>query len=139
VQDWRSGRAAIEETVRDTRRWIASVASLTPAPMGDLNTRLIGLEDCLRAHFEQGCHLYRSVSELLWCVEVDSALASAQADHDHLMGRLQLLALGLRQSASSPEAFQSYVEQLEWFFDDLDQHEEREADSLQWLLQSSCE
>ncbi len=76
--------------------------------------------------------------EKLWCIEVQSAKRAAESDHSHLLGRLAFLTAKIDATQPLFETIDEANDQLEWFFDELDQHEERQADSFEWLLHSEC-
>jgi len=64
----------------------------------------------------------------LWCVEVESAQRQAAADQHHLLVRLEAFVMQLEQISPSFESFEQALDQLE----------ERESDSFEWLLQTDC-
>jgi len=146
VRSWREQRSSIDTIVRETRRWIVSMSPETSDPERELAAMMAEFAGSLRSHFDCGCELYDSLAEQLWCVEVELAKRTAQADHCHLLASLIGLTAKLQDAGSPDEGFKgavagflSSVEELEWFFDQLDQHEEREADSFEWLLQANCD
>lgn len=139
AQSWRTERATLDEAIREIRRWIKSAKTAEPKPVDELQGKLVDFSCCLRSHWEHGSELYDALRESLWCVEVESAQRNAQADYSYLLGRLNAITTPIEVTDSEPVSFQQMTEQLEWFFDELDQHEEREADCFDWLLQTSCD
>jgi len=135
---WRSELKAIRENVRDIRQWIASVSQLAAAPYQEFASRTQGLEGRIRSHFSLSSELYDSLRDELWCVEVEAAKGSSEADQKHLLGRLQSFVSRLSEESPSFESFADAADCLEWVLDELDQHQEQEADRFEWLLQSHC-
>jgi len=129
----------MDEAIREIRRWITSAKTAEPKPVSGLRSKLIDFAVQLRSHSEHGSELYDGLRESLWCIEVESAQRNAQADHSYLLGRLNAMAKPIEGTDAETISFQEATEQLEWFFDELDQHEEREADCFDWLLQTSCD
>jgi len=138
VGQWRIDRASINHTIRDTRCWIAQAANHPQPPFAELGSRLRALREQLESHFGAAIQIYTALAEELWCIEVQSAQQIAAADQTHLLRRLESLIIGVLSVPPAYATFADAVDALEWIFDELDQYEEREADSFEWLLASQC-
>jgi len=138
ANQWHSGRVLINEAIRRTRDWIRSESHCGTPCYRDLASQLRDLSASLRAHFQHGNELYESLRQELWCVEVESAQRQKSADEHHLLVRLDAFIVSLEEVEPPFVTFEAAQDQLEWFFDELDQLEERESDSFEWLLQSGC-
>jgi hypothetical protein len=138
-QLWQSERVSLETAIRQIRHCVGSASSETDSSFRQLSDSVGDLALQLRCHFNRGSELYDAARERLWCVEVDLAKGNAQADHVYLLGRLERIAAGFQESDATFVSFGDAIEQLEWFFDELDQHEEHQAESFDWLLQTDCD
>lgn len=135
---WQAERLSIEDNVRSIRAWAKDAASLATPPMGQLGEKLCELADLCRSHFRREAQIYDQLQEELGCIEVEAAKRQAEADHRHLLERFDLLSNQLAGSRTPFANFEEACERAEWLFDDLDQHEEREAESIQWLSKNGC-
>jgi len=132
---WRAERIGIEKLISELR------SAYPPRSQSSLSYALLqhfvrSLGSHLKGHFDRSSGVYTTIGEQSWCVEVDWAQRSANANHAHIIQRIERLES--QADAADPFAMAGLIEQLEWLFDELDQHEEREAESLEWLLQIQC-
>ncbi|MGV3486268.1 MAG: hypothetical protein ACO1RT_17750 [Planctomycetaceae bacterium] len=138
VGQWRLEHASINHSIREARRWLAAVSPQKSDCHENLGTLLKTLDSQLRAHFRLAIEIYDAMAEELWCIEVESAKQIAIADQQHLLHRLDSLICCLLDVPSAYSSLNDAADELEWIFDELDQHEERESDSFEWLLLSHC-
>jgi hypothetical protein len=138
AKQWHCGHHLVDEAIRRTRRWICEASQNGTPSYRDLASQLRDFSAPLRAHFQQGNELYESLRQELWCVEVESAKRQAAADQHHLLVRLEAFVMRLEEVEPPFASFEHAQNQLEWFFDELDQLEERESDSFGWLLKNDC-
>ncbi len=135
---WISERGQLQVAIRNLRKWVCENQHRDPAPFGELATHLRDFNTLLRGHFTGAAEIFELMREKLWCIEVQSAKRAAESDHSHLLGRLAFLTAKIDATQPLFETNDEANDQLEWFFDELDQHEERQADSFEWLLHSEC-
>jgi hypothetical protein len=136
---WRTQRDCVDAQIAALRRVIAQSAAAPGQNLAELASCARALADRMRDHFRSEAETYEALKEELGCVEVDTAKRQAEADQVHLLARVTLICEQLEGShaelAVSPEAM---IEKLDWLFDDLDQHQERECESIEWLSQHGC-
>lgn len=135
---WRKDRAKVEEQVRNIRQALAQPLASSDKSTEDLASRLSGLSEQITAQFRCENDVYEALKEELGCIEVDTAKRQAQADQKHLTHRLSLICDQLGDSSSPDIVWEVVSEKLDWLFDDLDQHQERECESIEWLTQNGC-
>ncbi len=135
---WRAEQSALQNSIRQTRDWLGAALCCESPSCPELIERVQGMATQLQSHFQLSGEIYDSLGESLWCIEVDSAKRQTQLDQQHLLDRLNLLVTTLQGAAPTPASFEAAADQLEWVFDELDLHEEREADSFDWLRHSRC-
>ena len=138
VKQWHSEYAKVDGMIREIRRWIRESSQYGTPCLRQLAIQLRDFSAPLLTHFQYGDELYESLRLDRWCVEVESAQRQAAADHQHLLARLDAYVSQWEAVTLSPASFEQAQDQLEWFFDELDQLEERESDSFEWLLQTDC-
>ncbi len=136
VKQWHSEHAKVNGMIRETRRWIRESSQYGTPCLRHLATRLRDFSGPLHAQFQGVDELYDSLGSERWCVEVESAQRQAAGDHQHLLVRLESFVSQWEAVTPPCASFEQAQDQLEWFFDELDQLEERESDSFEWLLQS---
>lgn len=142
---WRIEQSAINNAIRRLRCRIAAAISgerpgLASEPdFRSLVEQIQTIDGQLRLHFQHTLEIYHSLGGELWCIEVESAKRIAMADQTHLLDRLQSLMARLSEIPSPIASMADAVDELEWIFDELDQHEECESDSFEWLLHSACD
>lgn len=143
IGQWRTEHSSINGAIGQLRRWIAEALRAEPAswpePLhGELAMRLRAIAESMRSHFQLTGEIYDALGAEFWCIEVESAKRIAAADHDHLLVRLDSLIARLCETPSTFASLADAVEELEWIFDQLDQHEESVSDSFEWLLLTDC-
>lgn len=117
---------------------MAQSASQPNRSVSELASCVSILANLLQTHFRCETETYEVLKAELGCVEVDTAKRQAEADQAHLLKRLAHVSDQLSSPQSDFALQASLIERLDWLFDDLDQHQERECESIEWLSQNGC-
>jgi hypothetical protein len=136
---WRKDRGQVIEMVRRTRLCIPPSVAYSVENVDALATCARRLLELLRVHFQRENEVYDALRHELRCVEVDTARRQAEADQLHLLNRLSMVCEQLEVAPDDLSSWDVAKEKLDWLFDDLDQHQERECESIEWLTQSGCD
>lgn len=145
---WRSQQATVNAQFNETRRWVESMAAPATAPSAPpsaawcetLRTRVQALSESLRQYYDHANQLLAGLDSGLWCAELEAVQQMASSDQEHFSAELEQLAQIAAGPINAPVNGPHVLAKLDWILDEFDQHSEREADRLEWLLAScGCE
>jgi iron-sulfur cluster repair protein YtfE (RIC family) len=133
---WHQGHAELGEFFDECRQWAYEVAQTGFPHFGELAERLKQLRERLADHFTREDEISDQLVALHGAPspEADANRRRAQADHEHLLVRLDGLISKLGELEPPFDSWQQAIGEVELFCDALDQHEEQESDCIAWLL-----
>lgn len=133
LQLWRDEHAELVRSIREITLWLGEVAVLPDSPYPELSARLTEFRQRMLRHFEREDVMGADMREVYGCVEAEANARRAEADHHHLVNRLDALIAKLTAPQPGFDSFQDAVQQVSLFVDAVEQHEEEESQGLQWL------
>jgi hypothetical protein len=137
---WRTERTRVVGQVASLRLVISQSSALSSKDIAELRSSVGVLAERMQSHFRSETETYDALREELGCIEVETAKRQAEADQVHLLSRLTRIREQLEGSREDVVgSFEAVTEKLDWLFDDLDQHHERECESIEWLSKHGCE
>ncbi len=134
-KDWKDEHKRLDGMMLDLFEWMNSGSHRQSPPYREAVERLKKLLELLNLHFAQEAMLNIALAENHGGVSCEIAAVGERiaSEHQTLSERLQsiieIFSQPERDSAGWPEA----VVQFNLFYDVLEQHEEQEENSVQWL------
>ena len=134
--EWQLEHRDLLRVIDGLRRWMYDVNQLGIPRFGETADQLLMLRDRLVHHFGREDELGRRLFEAEPHAEVEVQALCRQADRDHerLLKRLDGLSERLRLIDPPFASWQRAVDEVELLVDDLEEHEEQEAESVRrWM------
>jgi hypothetical protein len=133
VDLWKHEHDDLIKQIHQTTLWLGEVSQLGIPKFGELAERLQALRTRMLRHFDHENELGEDLQQVCDCVEVTATRRSTSADHQNLTNRIDELVAKLDQPDPPFESFQQAIDQVGLLVDAFEQHEEQEAQGLQWL------
>jgi hypothetical protein len=133
VDLWKHEHDDLIKHIHDTTIWLGEVSQLGVPKFGELADRLQGLRSRMIRHFDHENELGEDLQQACDCVEVTATRRSTSGDHQNLTRRIDELMAKLGEPEPEFESFQQAIDQVSLLVDAFEQHEEQEAQGLQWL------
>lgn len=133
VDLWKHEHDDLIKHIHDTTLWLGEVRQMGFPKFGELADRLRALRTRMIRHFEHENELGEDLQHACDCVEVTATRRSTSGDHQNLTHRIDDLIAKLGEPDPPFESFQQAIDQVGLFVDAFEQHEEQEAQGLQWL------
>lgn len=132
---WRDERQEMDRFFRDVRQWMNQVSQLGVPHFGETADRLSQFRRRLAAHFDREDQIAArmATSQHTSASAVDAARGRARSDHGALQRKLDDLISRLAATDPLFKSWQEATSELEEFIDALERHEDREAESIEWL------
>lgn len=133
IEQWKSEHDDLTHSIRETTLWLGQVSQLGIPRFGELAARLDAMRRRMRQHFDREEILNDDLQRSSDCLEVKTTRQRSISDHQHLTQRIDDLISRLSELDPPFESFQQAIDQVGLFVDAFEQHEEQEAQGLQWL------
>jgi hypothetical protein len=133
LDQWKSEHNDLTHSIRETTLWLGQVSQLGIPRFGELAARLDAMRRRMSQHFEREEILNDDLQRSADCLEVKTTRQRSISDHKHLTQRIDDLISRLSELDPPFESFQQAIDQVGLFVDAFEQHEEQEAQGLQWL------
>jgi hypothetical protein len=133
IRVWQEEHQELIQKIRQTTLWLGELARQAEPRFGELGEHLTRFRQSMLDHFHRESTLADTLFETYGCVEADSNRRRAADDHVHLSRRIDDLVGRLRDDGAGFASFQDAIHQVGIFVDAVEQHEEEEAEGLQWL------
>jgi hypothetical protein len=133
LDQWKSEHNDLTHSIRETTLWLGQVSQLGIPRFGELAARLDAMRQRMRKHFDREEILNDDLQRSSDCLEVKTTRQRSLSDHHHLTQRIDDLIARLSELDPPFESFQQAIDQIGLFVDAFEQHEEQEAQGLQWL------
>ncbi len=134
TEKWIREHLELDQWISELVAWMDEVSKLGIPRFGQAGTRLNQLRHRLVEHFRVEDQIAVELCESRpSSVEVQAAQRQASRDHDQLLDRMDDLYEKLMQLEPPFASWQDAVQQIGWFMDMLEQHEEQESENIQWL------
>jgi len=133
LRQWNEEHEDLVRNIRDTTLWLGQVSQRGIPRFGELAARLSSMRQRMKQHFEREEALRDDLQQTSDCVEVKTTRQRAINDHQHLTQRVDDLIAKLRELDPPFASFQQAIDLVGLFVDAFEQHEEQEAQGLQWL------
>lgn len=136
---WKSEHAALDQHEMELIQWVHDQSRQRDQQYRDAVAKVHELNQRLAQHFvregEICSRLYRlrgAASE-----ETRATIRQTAKDHDQILCRLKQLADRMQEARSELDAWKNSMAELNLIIDLIEQHEEQEAESIQWLIPKS--
>lgn len=133
LRQWNDEHNDLAKSIRDTTLWLGQVSQRGIPRFGELAARLNSMRQRMKQHFEREESIGDDLQRASDCVEVKTTRQRAISDHQHLTQRVDNLIAKLSELDPRFASFQQAIDQVGLFVDAFEQHEEQEAQGLQWL------
>lgn len=133
MHQWDNEHQDLSRNIRETTLWLGQVSQRGIPRFGELAARLSLMRQRMKQHFDREETLGRDLQQVSDCLEVKMTRRRAISDHQHLTQRIDDLIAKLSELEPPFESFQQAIDQVGLFVDAFEQHEEQEAQGLQWL------
>ncbi|MEQ1827016.1 MAG: hypothetical protein ABL921_13760, partial [Pirellula sp.] len=121
--------------------WVHHQSVLREQQFQDAVTKLGELNARLAMHFDREGAIAAQLTELRGKKSPEMEAAERQADRDHanILGRIKHLVDRMQEAKSEVDSWKTSMQELNLIIDQLEQHEEQEAESVGWLMpHESC-
>jgi hemerythrin-like domain-containing protein len=137
-ETWQAEDRELEACLDEVRDWMREVSQLGIPHFGETATRLRPFHDRLVLHFDREDKMIGQLAQHYPSSSPEVSAVRTQSDHDHkhLLVRLDDLMARLNQTEPPFASWQAAMEEVELFVDVLEQHEERESESIKILMPS---
>lgn len=132
VRTWNEEHEDLARHITETTQWLAAVSDLGIPRFGELGERLKQLRERLKRHFALEDRLSQQMQASDDCVELATSRRRSLGEHEHLLRRIDVLVERLGELDPPFESFQQAIEEVSLLVDAFEQHEEDEAQGLQW-------
>ena len=138
--DWRAEDRKLSMCIEEIRDWMSEVNQLGIPHFGEAASRLEPLRECLLEHFAREDQILARLAELYPAAspEVEAFKRQTDADHQTLVGRLDDLRIRLKETDPQFESWTSAMEEVDVFFEAMEQHERSESDRVCMLMPGEC-
>lgn len=133
LQQWNDEHHDLSRSIRETSLWLGQVSQRGIPRFGELAARLSLMRQRMKQHFDREEALGDDLQQASDCLEVKTTRRRAISDHQHLTQRIDDLIAKLSELEPPFDSFQQAIDQVGLFVDAFEQHEEQEAQGLQWL------
>ncbi|MCA9158371.1 MAG: hemerythrin domain-containing protein [Planctomycetales bacterium] len=138
---WKDEHRQIDARVAELCQWIHSQGKIVTPPFLRAAQKLGELRDQLETHFVVEEELGRLLADARggMTAEIDSVRQQHDREHTILLERLGRLIHSLGTAEPEFDSWDAATNEFELFVDKLEQHEEREAESVGWLsVNAAC-
>ncbi len=132
---WKAEHQQLNACTAELCKWFHSQAGVVTPPFLRAAQKLGELRDQLETHFVKEDELGRLLAEARGGIttEIDGVCQERDREHVTLLARLGRLIHSLGTSQPEFDSWDSATLEFELFVDILEQHEEREAETVGWL------
>jgi hypothetical protein len=136
IQKWRAEDRELKLRINELREWMGEVSQLGIPHFGETATRLGQVRARLVQHFEREDEMVAELARLYpdSSPEIASIRKQSSRDHSLLLSRLDDLSKRLSELEPPFESWQQAMQDVELFVDTLEQHEDRESESVMMLM-----
>lgn len=133
IRLWQGEHAELLRSIRETTLWIGQLCDQSASYCDDLVKHMEQFRERMLRHFDREDSLAKELHGVYGCVEAESTRRRAEGDHLHLTRRVDELLVKLHSPADGFASFQEAIQEISLFVDAVEQHEEEEAQGLEWL------
>ncbi len=133
---WQEEDRELETRIDEVRDWMLEVNQLGIPHFGETATRLRPLRERLFIHFGRENELISQLANFYPASspEIEAVRKQSIADHDQLLSRLENLIDRLNLPEPPFQSWTEAMDEVSMFVDAIEQHEDRESDSIQMLM-----
>jgi hypothetical protein len=137
-QQWREEHRRLDQSIAELNAWMTQKSLHQSPDFAEANSRLQKFEQRLREHFakEHEIGLLLAETRGITTPEIEELRRQADKEHGILTARLNDLIVGLSADANPVPTWDSAVYEFGLLLDAIEQHEEQEANRVQWLMPS---
>lgn len=134
--DWRAEDRKLSTCIEQIRDWMSEVNQMGIPHFGETASRLKPLRESLIVHFEREDEMLAKLAELYpsSSPEVSAFKRQTRVDHRTLLSRLDDLHSRLKETDPPFESWTAAMDEVDVFFEAMDQHERSESDRVRMLL-----
>jgi hypothetical protein len=138
-EDWQLDHQKLAACIDEIRDWMAEVNQLGIPHFGETASRLQPLRTHLQSHFEREDRILKKLSDIYAPAtpEVEAFTRQTNLDHHSLMMRLEDLYSRLKQIEPPFESWTAAMDEVDVFFEAMQQHELQESDRVSMLIPRS--
>lgn len=133
IRLWQGEHAELIRSIRETTLWLGQLRDPSPSVFGELAKHMEQFRERLLGHFAREDALATELLDVYGCAEAESTRRRAEGDHLHLTRRVDDLLAKLHSPLNGFASFQEAIQEISLFVDAVEQHEEEEAQGLEWL------
>ena len=140
-EDWRAEDQKLSTCIEEIRDWMSEVNQLGIPHFGETASRLQPLREALAMHFEREIAMLTILGELYpqASPEVLAFRRQTLADHRSLLSRLDDLHERLKEIDPRFESWTAAMDEVDVFFEAIEQHERSESDRIEMLMPGNIE
>ncbi|QDV42726.1 hypothetical protein Enr13x_25760 [Stieleria neptunia] len=140
-EDWKAEDRKLAGCVDEIRDWMSEVNQLGVPHFGETASRLQPLRECLLQHFDREDEMLAKLETMYpdASPEVSAFKRQTAADHRLLLTRLDELHVRLKQVDPPFKTWTDAMDEVDVFFETMDQHERSEADRVGMLMPGQCD
>tara|TARA_R110002049_G_scaffold50370_3_gene143100 strand:- start:143229 stop:143693 length:465 start_codon:yes stop_codon:yes gene_type:complete len=137
---WKQEDRELERQLDLIRQWMMETsAASNENRFEESASRLSQLRSYLKQHFDHENELTYQLSEIYPkpSPEIEAIQRQAARDHVQLLEKIDALIEDMNRLAPPFDSWQAAIDQVEWFVDLLEQHEEQESESICAMMPST--
>lgn len=137
---WRLEDRKLALCIDQVRDWMWEVNQLGVPQFGETAVRMQPLRKTLVVHFEREDEILQKLSELYSASspEIEAFRRQTALDHRSLLTRLDDLDMRLTEVDPQFESWTAAMNEVDVFFEAMQQHELQESDRIGMLMPSEC-
>lgn len=131
---WKTEDRQLSALIRDLRQWMREVAQLGIPHFGETATRLRPLRESLVQHFANEDEMIDQLTSQMSSAQFSDLHGRSSSGHQDLLDELDSLISRLNDLEPPFDSWQTAMSEVSEFFDDLEQHEKQESESVAGLI-----
>ena len=141
LENWRTDDRELSTCLEEIRDWMSEVNQLGIPHFGETASKLQPLRASLRTHFEREDRMLEKLAEFYppTSPEVQAFQRQTSIDHHSLLVRLDDLHSRLKEIDPPFDSWTAAMDEVDVFFDAMEQHELQESDRINMLMPKTCE
>ena len=140
-ENWRTDDRDLSRSLEGIRDWMSEVNQLGIPHFGETASKLQPLRESLSTHFQREDTMLEKLAEFYPSTspEVKAFRRQTSLDHQSLLSRLDDLHSRLKEIDPPFESWTAAMDEVDVFFDAMEQHELQESDRISMLMPKECE
>ena len=131
---WKTEDRQLASLIGELRQWMREVAQLGIPHFGETATRLRPLRETLVRHFANEDEMIGQMTSQMSSAQITDLYGRTSLGHEQLLEELDDLLVRLNELEPPFDSWQSAMAEVGEFFDDLEQHEKQESESVAGLI-----